>query len=116
MEIEGNIMYYVNGENLTYSIASLIDVKKDKYVMTCLNIYNGTDPHDEGCFIESWDNDTYLSNNLYKGLLVDFVNEKKIKNVDVLNELIQIKGFSINDLEPLKNLLSLAIEKGLLTE
>lgn len=103
-KIIGNFELIFEGKDISYVLSALYDVEKDEYEMPSLSLIE-----DEGSisekYIDTWDNDIYLVETLYKRVLVPWVVERKIESGEEFANLIKVEGVSIDDLEGLCKLM-----------
>jgi hypothetical protein len=103
-KIIGNFELTFEGKNISYTLSALYDVEKNEYRMPSLSFIENEGALDEKS-IEFWDGEIFLTETLYKKVLVPWVVERKIEDAEEFAALIRVNGVSIDDLEGLCKLL-----------
>jgi len=114
-EIYGNSEINIKGEEIDYVLTVGMNIKKNELYMPSLSFYKDYD-YVYQKVIEIWDNENYLIDTLYNQVLVPYIENKSIPNVQAFKELVSIKGFSLDDFEVIKKLMDVGIEKGFFQE
>lgn len=109
-EMYGNIELVFKGKNIDYVLSVGIDLKKEGFpkYMPSLGFYEDHELIDKKS-LGWWDNEVYLLETLYKGVLVPW-KENRIDNKEAFTELLtEIKGSSVEDFDGLRRLFEIAI-------
>lgn len=110
MTTYGNIELVHEGKQISYVLSVGLDLDKKGFpkYMPSLSFYKNYGSTYDEKLIDYWDNQSYLVETLYKGVLVPWA-DSKIKNKESLFSIFEdIEGSSIKDLDNLKKLFDIA--------
>lgn len=111
----GSIEVSLEGEQLTYTISSIFDLEDlGKKKMTWFTIKKMW-PNDSD-IIKSWDNDEYLYNTFYLGVIEPWALRNEVSEPSEFSYFLKIHNVHIQDLKSLNYLFIKAIELGMFDE
>ena len=108
-DITGNISLQYEGKELAYVLDVGLDIEKETNYMVSLSFMENHGMIDEK-LIDLWDNDNYLMEILYEGVIIPWEENKSIPNSEAFAELLQVKGVKLDDFAGIKLLIDKGIE------